>query len=166
MKNLRIFLANIGIYRSMFPPVTPPMGLMYLAGYLRTKFNLDIRIVNQRAERLSNDDLMRRIVEFQPDVVGFEVLTPNSHNLPPLTAGVRTAFPKSLILLGGPHVSAFGIKALESSSADAAVAGEGELSFEQILRAYLDGSDFSTIPGLMWRDGEGQLITNPARCRW
>ena len=59
MKNLRIFLANIGIYRSM-SPVTPPMGLMYLAGYLRTKFNLDIRIVNQRAERLSNDDLMRR----------------------------------------------------------------------------------------------------------
>ena len=161
MKKLRIFLANIGLFRAGFPLVTPPMGLLCLAGYLRTKFDLDIRIVNQRAERYSNEELLRRIIEFQPDVVGFETLTPNAHLLPPLTAGVRTALPKSLILLGGPHITAFGIQALEDSAADAAVAGEGELSFEQILNAFLGGADFSAVPGLMWRDREGQLITNP-----
>ena len=69
--------------------------------------------------------------------------------MPPLTAGVRTALPKSLILLGGPHITAFGIQALEDSAADAAVAGEGELSFEQILNAFLGGADFSAVPGLM-----------------
>ena len=63
--------------------------------------------------------------------------------------------------MGGPHITAFGIQALEDSAADAAVAGEGELSFEQILNAFLGGADFSAVPGLMWRDREGQLITNP-----
>ena len=75
MKKLRIFLANIGLFRATYPMVSPPMGLLYLAGYLRTKFDLDIRIVNQRAERYSNEELLRRIIEFQPDVVGFETLT-------------------------------------------------------------------------------------------
>ena len=51
MKKLRVFLANIGVFRAGFPLVTPPMGLLYLAGYLRTKFDLEIQIVNQRTER-------------------------------------------------------------------------------------------------------------------
>ena len=57
-----------------------------------------------------------------------------------------TAFPKSLILLGGPHITAFGIQALEDSAADAAVAGEGELSFEQILDALLGKKRFCAVP--------------------
>ena len=42
MKKLRMFLANIGHRRPLYPLVTPPMGIMSLAAYLRTKFDMDI----------------------------------------------------------------------------------------------------------------------------
>jgi radical SAM superfamily enzyme YgiQ (UPF0313 family) len=74
---------------------------------------------------------------------------------------VRQALPRSLVLLGGPHVSAFGPAALEPTLASIAVAGEGELVLEQVVRAFLAGDDFSGIPGLIRRDASGEVVTNP-----
>ena len=161
VKRLRLFLANVGQRQAMYPLATPPMGILCLAAYLRTRFDLDIQLVNQRAEDWSNDELARRAIDFRPDIVGFGTLTPWAHALGPLTRAIRQGLPDALILLGGPHISAFGAKAMEDTAADAAVLGEGELSLEQIVRARLDGGDFSTIPGLIWRQPDGAIITNP-----
>ncbi len=161
MKRLKLFLANVGRRHALYPLATPPMGIMSLAAYLRTKFDLEIRLVNQRADNISYEELAKQVVDFAPDVVGFGTLTPFGYALGPLTRAVRDAFPEALILLGGPHSSSFRAKILEDTAADAAVAGEGELSFERILEAHLGGSDFSGIPGLMWRSKEGEILTNP-----
>ena len=47
MKKLRMFLANIGHHRLLAPLVSPPMGIMYLAAYLRTRFDLDIKLATE-----------------------------------------------------------------------------------------------------------------------
>jgi len=161
VKRLRLFLANVGQRQAMYPLATPPMGILCLAAYLRTRFDLDIQLVNQRAEDWSTEELARRTIEFQPDIVGFGTLTPWAYALGPLTRAVRQGCPDALILLGGPHISAFGARAMEDTDADAAVLGEGELSLEQIIRVRRDGGDFSQIPGLIWRDADGAIITNP-----
>jgi radical SAM superfamily enzyme YgiQ (UPF0313 family) len=155
-----MFLASVGHWRFFHPLVTPPMGLLYLAGYLRTKFDLDIRVLNQRTERISDQELIRRIVEFDPDIVGFGSLTPHAGGLSEQTKAVREVRPNALILLGGPHASAFAERSMDGTAADAAIPGEGELSFEQILQAHLGGEDFSRIPGLIWRDPSGEIIRN------
>jgi len=162
MKPLRMFLANVGRRKPMlFPEVMPPMGVLYLAAYLRTKFDLTLEVVNQRMDNCSNDELARRAVEFRADVVGFGSMTPPAHALGELTGKVRAALPNALILLGGPHVSAFGARALEGNAADAAVPGEGELAFEQVLHAHFEGGSLADIPGLIWRDPSGQIVANP-----
>ncbi len=145
----------------MYPLVTPPMGAMSLAAYLRTKFDMDILIINQRAENWSDTELARRIIDFTPDIVGLGCLTPAAHVLPGLTTALRQALPEALVVLGGPHASSFQTRIFEDTPADFAVAGEGELSFEALIRAWIERADFSTIPGLMWRDRDGQIITNP-----
>ncbi len=137
------------------------MGIMYLAAHLRTKFDLDIRLVNQRAENYTEDELVRQIVDFDPQIVGFGAMTPAAHTLPMLTRAVRAALPDTLIMLGGPNASALGAKALDGNAADVAVSGEGELACEQILNVYLDNRDFSMIPGLHWRNEDGEAVTNP-----
>jgi anaerobic magnesium-protoporphyrin IX monomethyl ester cyclase len=161
MKKLRMFLANLGHRRLLYPMVTPPMGIMYLASYLRTKFDLDIQLANQRESNCSNEELARQAVDFAADIVGFSSLTPSGHGFAPLTRMVRAGLPKALIVLGGPHVTSFNVKALADTAANAAVADEGELAFEQVIRAYFDGGDLGNIPGLIWRDVDGQVITNP-----
>jgi anaerobic magnesium-protoporphyrin IX monomethyl ester cyclase len=161
MKRLRLFLANVGHRTSKYPFTSPPMGILCLAAYLRTKFDLDIRLVNQRADNCSEEDLARQIVDFDADVVGFGTITTNSYALRELTQRVRKGLPNALILLGGPHTSAFDVKVMEGTEADAAVIGEGELAFEQVIRARFDGGSLSDVPGLIWRGRDGQVIRNP-----
>lgn len=161
MKRLRLYLANAGLRSIAFPLVTPPIGLMALAAYLRRKFDLDIRLVNQRLENCTPAELIRRAAEFDADIVGISCLTTSAHHLPGLTQGMRQALPKALILLGGPYASSSGVEALKATHVDAAIAGEGELAFEQVIQAWLDGGDFSHVPGLIWRHPDGGVITNP-----
>jgi len=163
MKRLRLFLANVGRRTLSYFLTTPPTGILYLAGYLRTKFDLDIQLVDQRAENCSPEELAARAIAFQADVVGFGAITTSAHMLGDLARMVRQGLPDALIVLGGPHPTAFREEAMEGTVADAAVVGEGELTLEQLIRARFDGGDLSDIPGLIWRDPDGQIITNPGR---
>ncbi|MBN1346218.1 MAG: B12-binding domain-containing radical SAM protein [Phycisphaerae bacterium] len=161
MKRLRLFLANVGRRTLTYPFTTPPMGILSLAAYLRTKFDLDITLINQRVEDCSEQELARQIVDFGADVVGFGTMTTNAHMLGELTKMVRRGLPDALIVLGGPHVSAFREGVMSSTVADAAVVGEGELALEELIRARFGDGDFSAIPGLIWRSHEGEIVTNP-----
>ncbi len=163
MKPLRIFLVNVGHRQPIFPLVTPPLGIMYLASYLRSKFNADIRLVNQKLNNIPNDQLVKEIVAFNADIVGLGAITPTAQHLPYITKQIRKALPETLILLGGPHISAFGTKALENSEADAAVPGEGEMAFEEIINSHFGGGSLEDVPGIFWKDTNGDIVENPGK---
>jgi radical SAM superfamily enzyme YgiQ (UPF0313 family) len=132
-----------------------------LAAYLRERFDLDIRLIDQRVDNWTVDRLAREAVDFQADVAGFSCMTIFATLAREAVAKARQALPNALILVGGPHISAFGADALETIEADAGVVGEGERTFEQILAAYVAGADFDSIPGLVWRNKAGEVVTNP-----
>jgi anaerobic magnesium-protoporphyrin IX monomethyl ester cyclase len=88
-------------------------------------------------------------------------MTPFAFLLGPLTQGLRAALPEALIVVGGPHVSAFQERALADTVAHAAVAGEGEYAFEQLIRAHQDGAELTGIPGLLSRNSWGATTRNP-----
>lgn len=163
MKRVRLFLANVARRSTTYPLTTPPMGILSLAAYLRTKFNLEIKLVNQKVENYTTQELAQQAIQFKPDIVGFGVMTTAAHQLPELTRLVRQARPNALIILGGPHISAFEERVLEGVDADAAVMGEGELTLEEVMKAHFDGGDFGGIPGLIWRAKDGTVIRNPGQ---
>ncbi len=162
MRQLRVFLANLGRRTVNYFLTTPPMGVLYLAGYLRSKFDLEVRVVDQRAENCTPEELAHQAVSFGADVVGFGSITTSAYMFPELTQKVRQGLPEALIVLGGPHVSAFRDEAMQGNIADVGIPGEGERALEQVIRARFEGdADFSSIPGVIWRDPSGQIITNP-----
>ncbi len=161
MRPLRIYLANVGFRRPLYPLATPPLGIMYLAAYLRDRFETVIRLCNQKLDNPSNEEIAREAIAFQADVVGFGAITPTAQGLGELTRRVRQGLPEALILLGGPHVSAFGAVALANTAADAAIAGEGEKAMEQVLNAHFGGGSLADVPGLFRRDEHGEIVTNP-----
>lgn len=160
---MRIFLANIGFRRATHPLVTPPLGIMYLAGYLRSRFEADFLLLNQKVENTSNEKLVKQAQTFGAGIIGLSVLTPYAHYLPEITKGLRMALPDSLIVLGGPHVSAYGSASLEGNFADAAVPHEGEAALEKLVQAYLNGGDMSGVAGIHWRDADNNIVTNPGQ---
>lgn len=159
MRPLKIFLASLGFRRSVLG-VTPPLGIMYIAAYLRQKLNVEIRIVNQKISNMPNDELVKQAKEFGADVVGLSMLTTNAYSLPYITSNLKVALPDALIVIGGPHVSALGAKSLEDNLADVAVPYEGELAFEALINAYLGGGDMADVPGIFRRTEDG-VVTNP-----
>ncbi|HEO72005.1 MAG TPA: B12-binding domain-containing radical SAM protein, partial [Candidatus Hydrogenedentes bacterium] len=164
MKRFRIFLASLGRRTFSFPFLTPPMGILMLAAHIRKQFpGAVIKLYDQRALNASVDDVVLAANDFEPDVVGFSSMTSFGHILRPLTAALREVRPKALIAIGGPHASAFQAQALEECGADIAVVGEGELTFERVLEAYLSGGGFDAIPGLAWRDPSGDVRQNPGQ---
>lgn len=134
---------------------------MYIAAYLRERFDVDIRIIDQRIENCSGDFIVEQAVAHEADVVGLGAFTQAARAMYRVADQIRAARPDATIVLGGPHASAFAGETLRHCAADAAVVGEGERAFEQILEALAAGSDFATIAGLAWRDRSGEIITNP-----
>lgn len=146
----------------MYPLLTPPLGLLSLAGYIRTKFNVETIILNQRLYNTATETIVRQIKSFCPDVLGLSTLTSSAYLLYEMVRQLKYALPDALIVIGGPHVSSSREQVLEECNANAAVAGEGELSFEKVLEAWQAGEkEYGGIPGLIWRDPEGKVIVNP-----
>ena len=161
MKPIRMYLANVGLRSLSDHNLTPPLGVLCLAAYIRERVKAEIRVVNQRLEAWSCDAMTADIVAFEPDIVGLSSTTLSAHLLRDITGKVRKALPESLVVIGGPHASAQKENALEECQADIAVVGEGELAFEKVVQTYLDNREYSTIPGLIWRDSDGLVRANP-----
>jgi len=156
----RLFLANIG-HRGSYRLVSPPLGLLYLAGYVRSRLDVEILIADQRADDCSHEELIRRAADFRADIIGITCFTSHAHLLDGIVRSFQAAVPGALVVLGGPHVSAAGALTLDESPADIAVVGEGEVALEAIVRARQEGTGYADIPGLIWRAPDGQVVTNP-----
>ena len=159
MRPLKIFFARLGFRKSVLGTI-PPLGLLYIAAYLRQKFNVEIRIVDQKLNNIPDDELVKQAKEFEADVIGLSMLTTNAYSLPYITRNLKAALPDALIIIGGPHVSAFGAKSLEDNIADVAVPYEGELSLESVINSYFGGGNIAGVPGI-FRRAEGTIVSNP-----
>jgi radical SAM superfamily enzyme YgiQ (UPF0313 family) len=160
LKSLRIFLANLGFTDLLYPQLSPPLGLMYLASYLRTRFKADIRIIDQKAANCSNEHLVSLAYDFKADIIGISTFSRWSHAVGPIIRAFRGKLPGALIVIGGPHVNSFREKALEGTDADAAVIGEGELAFEKIIEAYFENGNLRDVPGIFRKSKSGEIVKN------
>jgi len=164
MRPLKIFLASLGFRKTVLGTI-PPLGIMYLAAYLRTKFKTEIHIINQKLDNMPDAELVKQAREFGADVIGLSMLTTNAYSLPFITTSLKAAMPQSFIVIGGPHVSAFGAESLEGNFADVAVPYEGELALEAIINAHFNGGNMADVPGIFRREKEG-IVSNPGMTRF
>jgi radical SAM superfamily enzyme YgiQ (UPF0313 family) len=142
-----------------------PLGLGFLAAVARED-GFSTQVVDAWAEGLSTDDRLRRRLAglHSPHVAGVSILTPNLQGARQAVSVVRALFPKTLIVIGGPHVSALAQETLnEFPEADLAVFGEGEVTLREILAAYLrTGQTPKDLPGTIWQES-GTVAAGPPR---
>ncbi len=134
------------------PVCSPPLGLAYMASYLRSKATVnsyDIRIVDANVSKISNEKLIEIIKNFNPDIVGIQmnVLDKSGTVLSKL---IKSKFPDILICIGGCVVSSNPVEVLKMSNSDIAIIGEGEITFFEIC----EGKKLSEIDGIVCKDKE------------
>ncbi|MDD5454383.1 MAG: radical SAM protein [Candidatus Ratteibacteria bacterium] len=139
-------------YGDLGKGIDPPLGILYLASYLR-KYGpegTDIKITDGQLEGF--EKTLYAIVSESADIVGISAVTTNILGAYELINRVKEKLPYSKIILGGPHPTAMPEEAFEKSKVDVVVIGEGEATFTELVNFYSNRNnlpeDISEIEGL------------------
>ncbi|MCL2409537.1 MAG: B12-binding domain-containing radical SAM protein [Oscillospiraceae bacterium] len=93
----------------------------------------DVRIIEATIHQ-HNDDIVGRIIESAPDVVGISTYIWNASKLPDLLRSLRAALPNVVLVLGGPEAS-HNAELWLNNGADFVLRGEGEYNLPMLLDA-------------------------------
>lgn len=138
----------------------PPLGMLYIAAYLRRHGDVDVRIIDMSPARLAYEDLHEQIAAHNPDWLGISALTFESDGLHRVAKIAKQVRPDMPVVVGGPHPSAYTDKVMEDPNVDYAIIGEGEIAAERLGQALRDGGNVDDIEGLAWREN-GSVRINP-----
>lgn len=144
----------------------PPLGLLYLAGYLKKKSDYFVSCIDAQAEELDyNDDFKGKIKEINPDIIGITAMTFTMIDVLKTIDLIKKA-EKDLnkritIVLGGPHVHLYPEETINLRGVDYLIKGEGEDPFLKLLETIEKKGDLSEIKGLVYKKGD-KIIDNPA----
>lgn len=162
-------------YFSFYTPA-PPLGLMYLASYLRkykveTKiFELgvfemeDVKIQKDRIRFGISDKEIRQIIKKEnPKIIGITSMYSIYYRDVMEIARTIKKYDKNIkVVIGGNHPSSYFKYVLKDRDIDFVVIGEGELTFLELSRAILAGKkNFSAIKGIAFYKNKKIVATEP-----
>jgi radical SAM superfamily enzyme YgiQ (UPF0313 family) len=116
--------------------VRPPLGLMALAAYLKKRGHT-VKILDAEPEMLSPDEVVRRVLNERPSIVGLTATTPEYPETKRILSALKSANDDIITVLGGAHISSlpeFTASDL-GSTLTWGVIGEGEIPFAAIAEA-------------------------------
>lgn len=155
-------MVTIGLSLACYPQIDetwsylPPLGLGYLASYT----NVYAGGADFVAERRPSD-----LIQHKPDFVGMTFVTFNYSYAAREARLIKDAL-GCPVICGGPHVST--MPTMLDPAFDLAVLGEGEETFADLVRLWKERGafrpeDLRKIPGLLFRNEDGQLERTPKR---
>jgi len=135
---------------------------MYLGGRVKNEGH-EIRILDQASLKLTNEKMLQRIKKWDPDIVGFSVLSQSLQTAKVLGSELRDWNPNLKIIFGNYMPTFYGQRMIDNYPwLDACVRGEGEETFKELLDAWALGYDIGTVAGLTYRKN-GHAKENPER---
>ena len=155
-------------YEVLGENIWPPLGILYLAGYVREKYpQAEINIVD--GCRIGYDNTLAEITRFHPDILGISFYTMVAHGAFKVAQFCKQTLPGTLVVMGGPHATALPQDTLRQSQADLVVVGEGEETFYQIVKRWEEAGPaarYADLDGVCLheqRDGLTVYVENPPR---
>ena len=169
----------VSIEKFYFPGfINESLGIEYIASFL-LKSNHQIKVIDALAEDWNNyselkeypgvlfqglksKDLLKKITEYNPDIIGLTWIFATQSNSINLTIKTIRKFSKTVpIIVGGNEPSASPVRTLkEIKDIDIVVFGEGEVTMKEILDNKAQNLD--KINGIAHRKNNG-IILNPPR---
>ena len=146
--------------------IGPPLALNELAGMLPEE---DIIILDQQSE-LNHDsnynaeeDLVRVMKDFQPDIVGFTCITAQYNSLKKLFSLVKEENKKILTVVGGIHPTSCP-EVFVDYDVDLVAMGIGKTTFYRVVQEFKKNgevADYTSIPGLAIKKVNEFQFTKP-----
>lgn len=141
--------------------VIPPLGLAYLAAILE-KNNFKVNIIDCTIEPLG--EAFKKIIYENPQIIGLTATTPTFESVKFIAQKIKADLPKTMIVIGGAHVTAMPYQTMETNCFDIGVLGEAEETFLELVRQITENGVFnlSAINGLIIKE-DGKYTFTPKR---
>ncbi len=134
-----------------------PFGAMALSSFLKEK-GVGCKVVSTALPK-AVDKIFEELDKV--DLVGISSMSgPYLSYAISIVEAIRKVKPSLPIVWGGPHASLMGEDLVQRSLADFVIKGVGEKSLIMLIKSLGGESDFSSIPGLIYRDKLG-IKQNP-----
>jgi len=159
MKLLLIFPAwcsTFGVLKKVAKKVSsfPPLNLCYVAS-IAEKSGWEVQVIDAELEELNTGDILKRIYDFEPDLIGLTATTPFFRSVSELAQCIKQHFTIPIIL-GGAHASLAREQAFLNVF-DYLFIGECERHLADFLESFALGKHGEGIPGIMSREN-GKII--------
>lgn len=166
-----VYLVQQGVWE--MPLESMPLA----AGYLKAMATADDRVKRAMSIEIRNfrggvnNAYMANAMFTQgaPDIIAFSVLGWNYDSFGALAETFKQINPDGWVIFGGNHVSNQAERVFRMYPAvDVVINGEGEVTFRELLRAYLDGvnkRDLAAVAGLSYRNAGAETVTTAIRPR-
>ena len=148
--------------------IEPPIWAAMLANSVRTKGHRP-EILDAEVEGLDYLSAAKRITEYKAKIVCFVVYgqqpSASSQNMEGATATARelkNLAPDTFVVFVGGHVAALPIETMNNETCiDAVCQNEGVYTLHALLSlTKIDDTEMKRVPGLVFRDREGNVIMN------
>ncbi len=169
----------VRLYKETMKLVFPPLGISYIASVIRD--SAEVKIMDAVAEGFyhetdldddfmaygsSDDEILQRIREFQPDLVGITCLFSSVFPIVrEICKRVKQLNPEIITITGGTYPTFLAEELLaKEKDLDLIALGEGEYTMRDLIAALKRDGDLSGIDGLAWKEN-GAVRLNP-KTRW
>ena len=142
----------------------PLIGVAYIAAVLQEN-GYEVTVIDCPPLGITYDGLKQKIALFMPDIVGITSVTVTFSSAAQAAKVIKEAYPKALIVLGGPHVTVLDEQTVrENPQVDVVVRGEGEQTMLELagLVASSNLANLSKVDGITFLY-EGQLVRTADR---
>lgn len=156
-KKPRTLLINTPV-RTDLVASTPPIGIGYVAAYLREK-GYPVEVLDIDAFRYSEKEVMKKIKEKEADVFGIGGIVTSYKYTKWLVGAIKNIKPKSIVVIGGHLGSSIPHLLFKKTKVDFVVYGDGELT---IVDLYENLDHPENVQGIYYRK-DNRMVKNPPR---
>jgi len=137
----------------------PPLGLLFIAGYLERFTDYSVEILDCQVEKLTYPKIEELLEKKKYDIVGITVMTFTLLDALKVARIVKKTNKNTRLVFGGPHVHIFPDETIHLPDVDYLVLGEGEQTFKELLDHIDDTKKLKTIRGLVFKENGGVVNT-------
>jgi len=140
----------------------PPLGLLYIAAYLREHGpkDVEVRVLDAIVGGMDYQAIEDAIRKENPAVVGFQALTFTLIDALRIGKITKKVNPEIITVIGGRHCDIYPKETMGFKFIDYLIRGDGEVSFTRLITNIIKRRSLRRIPGLTFRSGEA-IISNP-----
>lgn len=142
----------------------PPLNLLYLASSARES-GFSVRVIDDNVHR-SGAEAVSRSLNGDVKFVGLTAATSTLNAAFEYANEIKRQHEDATIVFGGPHVTFLAEETMRGcGSIDAAVLGEGEDAFSELMSTAERGGDLAGVKGIAWRQDGAVRVNGPREQR-